>query len=103
MIEELFFQLLSKGESESVEFKTSFDKQTIETLTADPMTVLKKFELLKDESITHGCYLLFVGGESFISTIEMGRFATETVIKDSMTMGLPARSIAGDRGEYDRA
>lgn len=55
-------------------------------ITDDPMTVLKKFELLKDESITHGCYLLFVRGESFISTIEMGRFATETVIKDSMTI-----------------
>jgi len=52
----------------------------------DPMTVLKKFELLKDERITHGCYLLFVAGDSFISTIEIGRFASETIIKDSLTI-----------------
>ena len=29
-----FLQLINRGESESVEFKTSFDKETIETLCA---------------------------------------------------------------------
>ena len=52
----------------------------------DPMTVLKKFELLHNEQITHGCYLLFTTGDSLLSTIEIGRFASETVIKDSLTI-----------------
>lgn len=52
----------------------------------DPMTVLKKFELLHNEQITHGCYLLFTAGDSLLSTIEIGRFASETVIKDSLTI-----------------
>jgi len=34
MTKEAFWQLIATGESESVEFKTSFDKETIETLTA---------------------------------------------------------------------
>ena len=36
--------------------------------------------------ITHGCCLLFTAGDSLLSTIEIGRFASETVIKDSLTI-----------------
>jgi len=50
------------------------------------MTVLKKFELLQNEEITNGCYLLFMAGDSLLCTIEIGRFASETVIKDSLTI-----------------
>ena len=52
----------------------------------DPMTVLKKYELVKDEKITHGCWLLFTAKESPVGTIEAGRFSGETVIKDSLTI-----------------
>jgi ATP-dependent DNA helicase RecG len=52
----------------------------------DPMTVLRKFELLQKERITHGCYLLFTAEDSLLSTIEIGRFASETTIKDSLTI-----------------
>ncbi len=52
----------------------------------DPMTVLRKFELLQKEQITHGCYLLFTADDSLLSTIETGRFASETAIKDSLTI-----------------
>lgn len=52
----------------------------------DPMTVLKKFELLKGQAITNGCYLLFASEDSFATTIEVGRFSGETVIKDSVTI-----------------
>ena len=52
----------------------------------DPMTVLKKFELLKEESITNGCHLLFATEDVFLSTIEIGRFSSATLIKDSITI-----------------
>ena len=52
----------------------------------DPMTVLKKFELIKDASITNGCYLLFATEDVLLSTIEMGRFSSETIIQDSTTI-----------------
>ena len=52
----------------------------------DPFTVLKKFELLKQDQITNGCHLLFMDTESSLGTIEVGRFSSDTVIKDSMTI-----------------
>lgn len=52
----------------------------------DPLTVLQKFELIREGKITYGCFLLFMTGESFISTIELGRFQTETIIKDGTTL-----------------
>ena len=52
----------------------------------DPMTVLRKFELLQKEKITHGCYLLFTADDSLLSTIEIGHFASETAIRDSLTI-----------------
>ena len=52
----------------------------------DPLTVLKKYELVKGEQITNGCHLLFMAGESPDSTIEAGRFSSETMIKDNLTI-----------------
>jgi len=49
--------------------------------------VYKKFELLKDGNITHGCYLLFNNNDkSLFTNIEIGRFQTETLIKDSLSL-----------------
>ena len=42
----------------------------------DPLTVLKKFELLKEASITNGCHLLFATEDILLSTIEIGRFSS---------------------------
>ena len=47
--------------------------------------VLGKFELVKQGRPTFACYLLFSKYDLLISTIEAGRFATPTVIKDSIT------------------
>ncbi len=52
----------------------------------DPFTVLKKFELLKQDKITNGCHLLFMDSESSSGTIEAGRFSSDIVIKDSVTI-----------------
>ena len=47
--------------------------------------VLEKFELVKDDCPTFGCHLLFSKNDVLLSTIEAGRFATPTIIKDSIT------------------
>jgi ATP-dependent DNA helicase RecG len=47
--------------------------------------VLEKFELIKEGRPTFGCHLLFSKNDVFLSTIEAGRFATQTIIKDSIT------------------
>jgi len=50
-----------------------------------PLTVLRKFELLRESSITFGCFLLFCKAPSIMATIDAGRFDSEVVIKDSRT------------------
>jgi len=56
-------------------------------LNDPPLTVLKKYELLKEhDQITNGCYLLFADSETMLTAIDLGRFTSETVIKDSLTI-----------------
>jgi ATP-dependent DNA helicase RecG len=47
--------------------------------------VLNKFELVRQGRPTFACYLLFAKNDLMLTTIEAGRFATQTVIKDSIT------------------
>ena len=50
-------------------------------------TILNKFELVKDKSVTFGAYLLFTNNDMAITTtIEAGRFTDETTIKDALTI-----------------
>ncbi|MFH1654844.1 MAG: RNA-binding domain-containing protein [Pseudomonadota bacterium] len=55
-------------------------------ITDDPITFLKKYELLRDKKISKACFLLFMKEWSILSTIELGRFQTETLIKDGTTV-----------------
>ena len=55
------------------------------SLKASFTEVLEKFELIKDERPTFGCHLLFSKNDVLLSTIKAGRFATQAVIKDSIT------------------
>ena len=48
----------------------------------DPLTMLRKFELLRDGRVTRAAFLLFAEDETGLSTIELGRFQTATLIKD---------------------
>ena len=51
-----------------------------------PLTVLHKYELLKEEDkITYGCYLLFADADVLLSAIDLGAFDGETTITDSLT------------------
>lgn len=52
----------------------------------DPVTFLRKNELFKEETLTNACYLLFCEDERYATVIDMGRFATETQIKDHLTL-----------------
>ncbi len=47
--------------------------------------MLEKFELVKQSRPTFACHLLFSKNDVFLSTIEAGRFASPTLIKDSIT------------------
>ena len=51
-----------------------------------PLDVLKKFELIREGRITIACYLLFCKNDTLLSTVELGRFETETSISDGLTI-----------------
>jgi ATP-dependent DNA helicase RecG len=53
--------------------------------TDNPISFLQKYELIKGDYITNACYLLFSKNDTMISTIELGHFASDIVIKDSIT------------------
>jgi ATP-dependent DNA helicase RecG len=55
-------------------------------VTDEPLTVLRKFELVKDGMPSNACFLLFAGIDIFQSTISAGRFADPITIKDSVTI-----------------
>lgn len=50
----------------------------------DPYTFLLKNDLVRESLITNAAYLLFKKKDSVLTTIEMGRFQTDIIIKDSM-------------------
>lgn len=58
--------------------RTTHDSLSFE----DPLTLLRKFEILRDGGITRAGFLLFAAGETSFTTIELGRFQTPTLIKD---------------------
>ena len=52
----------------------------------DPLTFLRKYQLVTDEKITHACWLLFLPQMDVCTTVELGRFFNSTLIKDSLTL-----------------
>ena len=52
----------------------------------DPLTVLRKYEMLRDNQLTFGAFLMFCERASLVATIEAGRFDSETIIRDSITI-----------------
>ena len=47
---------------------------------------LQKQELVNGDQVSNACYLLFCKEETYHTTIQMGFFASETVIKDDVTL-----------------
>ena len=58
------------------------NQHRINPIKDDAITVLRKYNLLRDGGITFGCYLLFNKQEYLFSDINAGLFQTETIIKD---------------------
>ena len=56
--------------------------QTSARINDDPLTFLIKNDLLRNSQITNAAYLLFTERDTVLTTIELGRFQTETIIKD---------------------
>ena len=50
----------------------------------DPMTILRKYELIKDGKLTFGAYLLFTSNVSAITAFQIGRFKSPTDIIDNI-------------------
>lgn len=49
----------------------------------DPLTFLLKQEIVRDGAITHAGFLLFTKKDTLFTTVELGRFQTDIIIKDT--------------------
>ena len=52
----------------------------------EPLAFLRKYGLAEGEAITNACWLLFSTEKESITTIELGRFSSPTVVEDSLTL-----------------
>lgn len=52
-------------------------------ITEDPLTFLVKNDLIRDGEVTNAAYLLFKKEDSVVTTIELGRFQSDILIKDT--------------------
>jgi ATP-dependent DNA helicase RecG len=57
--------------------------QTDIKITDDPLTFLLKNDLVRDGNITNAAYFLFTERDTVLTTIELGRFQSDIIIKDS--------------------
>lgn len=53
------------------------------SITEDPLSFLLKYNMLREDKITNAAFLLFHKDDNIISTVELGRFQTDIIIKDS--------------------
>ncbi len=53
------------------------------TIVENPLAFLVKYNLIRESKLTNAAYLLFKKTESVDTAIELGRFQTEIIIKDS--------------------
>ena len=56
------------------------------TINISPIDFLSKLEIIRDNKLTFGAYLLFVKDYCLISDIQVGRFKSETKIIDSVSI-----------------
>lgn len=53
------------------------------SIIEDPLSFLLKYNMLREDKITNAAFLLFHKDDNIISTVELGRFQTDIIIKDS--------------------
>ena len=52
----------------------------------DIYTILRKYELIKDDQLTFAAYLLFVDNISSLTCMQVGRFKSDTMIIDNLSL-----------------
>ena len=57
--------------------------QTGTIITDDPLTFLIKSDLIRNQQLSNAAYLLFTEKDTVLTTIELGRFQNDIIIKDS--------------------
>ncbi|GHV45442.1 ATP-dependent DNA helicase [Bacteroidia bacterium] len=53
------------------------------TVNETPVAFLQKKDLLREGKLTNAAYLMFKTNDSYLTSIELGRFQTPTIIKDT--------------------
>jgi ATP-dependent DNA helicase RecG len=67
-------------------FINKIEKRFARSFDDNPMEVLQKYGLLRNDQLTFGAYLLFAKGFCLTSGIQAGRFKTSTDIIDSISL-----------------
>ena len=65
-------------------FLEKVEKNLGKSFREDPFTVLKKYELIKEDKLTFGAYLLFTCNNSAITAFQIGRFKSPVDIIDNI-------------------
>ena len=68
---------------EKVQLAIDILNKTGYTINEDPIQFLVKNDLVRNATPSHAAFLLFKKNDSVLTTIELGRFQTEIIIKDS--------------------
>jgi ATP-dependent DNA helicase RecG len=67
-------------------FVERIEKRSDKKFDDNPMQILQKYGLVRDDKITFGAYLLFVKDFCLISGVQAGRFKTPTDIIDTISL-----------------
>jgi len=67
-------------------FIQRIEQQTQKKVEMEPLEFLKKLEIIRNNQITFGGFLLFVKDYCLISDVEVGRFKSDTIIIDSLSL-----------------
>ncbi len=67
-------------------FISNYNEGKWHVIADEPLTVLNKYELVRDARVTNAAFLLFGREEVFHATIELGRFSSPTSIKDGLSV-----------------
>ncbi len=67
-------------------FIEKIEQNTSNKIHSSPVVFLSKMEILREEKLTFGAYLLFVADYCPISDIQIGRFKSDVTIIDSLSL-----------------
>lgn len=68
-----------------VKVQSAIDKINLtgRAIQEDPLTFLMKYDLIREGKLSNAAFLLFKKNDSVLTTIELGRFQNDIIIKDS--------------------